>query len=636
MANELKQLEELYLQAKEAYYSGESIMSDDEFDRLEEELRDQDSDVVNVVGYSDRTLKHPHLSPMCSLSKAQAALDGTPPIEQMKKWFSQFPGDIVWEATPKFDGNAVNLIYKAGKFSQAITRGDKTKGKDVTSKLYGKAPLLLKGETRDVEVRAEVVMPLAIFNKKYAATSKNARNYVAGILNRDVVDEATAEITFAPVEVRLHDGDYEFPSNTETWLQHNGFTSPHTIRFYAKDFVEVYDKMKRYRENTSPYQLDGFVIKAPEAMRKEIGETGHHPDWAIAIKFPPKETITTVTGFKWNVGTTGEITPIATLSPVDLDGTTIKNVAAFNFGYIEREKIYPGAKVVIAKAGDIIPQIYKVVAQGDEKKFNYPKTCPICGTPTQLDTIHLLCPNEECEGKMFRRFRGGVGTMKLEKFGTQTCKLLYDAGYTTIMDIFNPYKFNKQELIKTGYFKDGKTLDALLAEVDKVTMVPLFRVILALGFDGVGMTAAKQIARLIGGQTYNFSGLEKVAVEGFELGGAKRAKVEAFARILGYRKIEIEKEIEVKDGIGVEFTGSPSGSGFKTKAEFEKFLGQNGYYHCGLKEAKLLLTDSMVSSSSKMTAANKLGIPIKTYADLVKELTPSGGDTGSQKSHSLF
>jgi len=141
----LQELEELYLQAKEAYYKGEEIMSDDEFDRLEQELKENDSEVTEMVGYGDRNLKHQHLSPMLSLAKAQALLDGTLPLEQMNSWFSGFPQDTQFEATPKYDGNAVNLVYKNGKLSQGITRGDKAKGRDVTSKLLRKVPLLLNG-----------------------------------------------------------------------------------------------------------------------------------------------------------------------------------------------------------------------------------------------------------------------------------------------------------------------------------------------------------------------------------------------------------------------------------------------------------------------------------------------------------
>ena len=625
----LQELEELYLQAKEAYYKGEPIMNDDEFDRLEEELRDQDSEVIEVVGYDgDRNLKFQHLSPMLSLSKAQASLDGTLPLEQMQSWFAGFPNDTIYESTPKYDGNAVNLIYRSGKLSQAITRGDKLKGRDVTSKMLKIVPLTLKGITQDVEIRGEVVIPTEIFFRKYygpltPSNYKNPRNFVAGVLNRDDNSPSVLdEIEFMGVEVRLHDGDYEYPKDTQNWLKVQGFNQEHAqfITFTSKEFVETYNKMKTYREETSPFQLDGFVIKAPENIRKEMGDKGHHPNWAIAVKFPPKEAVTYVTGFKWNIGTSGSITPIATLEPIDLDGSTIKNVAAFNYGYIVKEKIYPGAKVVIAKSGDIIPIIQKVLEVGDESKWNAPKVCPSCGGKVEVETIHLVCTNDDCEGKMFKKFLVAIRTMKFDKFGSVTCKNLYDAGYTSIMDIFDSSKFNKKNLIASGYFKEGKTLDSLISEIEKVKLVPHFKVILSLGFDKIGNTASKQIAKMISGQAYSFAGLEKNAVAGFETGTKKWLKIEKFTKLLESRGIEIEKEVDILNGIGVEMTGSPKESGFKVKSDLIKFLASHGYVHKPLKEAKYLLTDSMTSTSSKMDAARKAKVEIITYEDLIAKL----------------
>ena len=495
----LQELEDIFLQAKEAYYKGEPIMSDDEFDRLEEELRDEGSEIVDVVGYGDRNLKHQHLSPMLSLSKAQTTIDGVLPLEQMNEWFETFPKGTEFEATPKYDGNAVNLIYRKGKFNQGITRGDKFKGRDVTAKLIKKIPQLLNGITQDIEVRGEVVIPTDIFFKKYygpltPSNYKNPRNFVAGILNRDEINEdLLEEIEFMAVEVRVHDGDYEYPIDTQKWLKNQGFNLKNSkfTWFTADDFVKVYREMENYREKESPFQLDGFVIKAEERLRKEMGEKSHHPNWAIAVKFPPKEAVTKVIGFRWNIGTSGNITPIASLEPIDLDGTTIRNVAAFNYGYIVKEKIYPGAEVIIAKSGDIIPIIQKVNKPGDPKKFNAPTSCPACGGEVEVEGLHLFCVNDECEGKMFKKFLVGIRTMKLEKFGSVTCKNIYDAGFKSVADIFDPKKFNKKALIASGYFKDGKTLDALIAEIEKVKIVPHFKVILSLGFDGIGNTAAK-------------------------------------------------------------------------------------------------------------------------------------------------
>jgi DNA ligase (NAD+) len=625
---DIQQLEELYIRAKAAYYEGESIMTDDEFDRLEEELKELGSEVVEIVGNPiDRNAKFPHWSQMGSLSKVQASLDGTLPIEQMNKWFDSFPEEVIFEATPKFDGNAVNLMYKRGKLERCVSRGNGIKGRDITQKLVGKIPNDL-GVHYDVEIRAEVVMPISIFQAKYASESKNARNFVAGVLNRIENDpEVLSELEILAIEARVYrditgdaSSDYDYPLNSMELIKSWGFLPSKTIYFKKDEFERVYQEMKNYRENESPYLLDGMVVKAQEDIRKTIGYTGHHPSWAIAVKFPPKEAVTKILGFKWNVGTSGEISPIANFEPVDLDGTVVKNAAAFNYGHIVREQLYPGAEVTVAKAGDIIPQIYKVIKKGDPSSFIYPTHCPKCNTETVIDGIHLMCPNEECEGKLYRKFLIGIRTFQTKRFGGVTVKNLYDAGYTRVHDVFDIEKFNEEKLIATGKFSKGKTLEYLIAEIENIKSVPLHRCILSLQFDKVGISAAKQIAKMIRGQKYSFSGLVGTAIQGWNPGENRREKLEELLRLMEARGIVIENEPDEIAGIGYEMTGSPKGSGFDTKSELEKFLSNYGYVHKGLKESKILLTDSMNSSSSKMAMARKLGIEIKTYSDFINSL----------------
>ncbi len=622
------ELETRYLKAKETYYNGEPIMTDDEFDQLEEELKILDSDVINMVGTADRRFKHQHLSPMCSLDKIQANLDGTLPFEQLSNWFSKFPKDTLFEATPKYDGMAINTIYRKGNLERCITRGDKLKGKDATSKLMRKIPLTIDSEM-DVEVRGEIVIPFRIFDEKYLNHEdenirkyKNPRNFVAGVVNRDETsNDLLNEVCFMAVEARIHDGDYEYPSDTNSFLWTHGFNKRDhffkTFTFTPENFQEVYDQMKFYRENDSPFQLDGFVVKAPESMRKELGESGHHPNWAVAIKFPPKEAVTRITGLKNRVGTTGEIIPGIELEGVDLDGSTIRNTAGFNWGYIIKNGLFPGAKVAIVKSGDIIPIVTRII----EPVFNgeIPTMCPCGKGPAILDGIHLMCGADECEVKTLKRFINGIGIYRMDKFGGVTRRLMYEAGFTQISQVFDRSVFNKESLIASGKFKAGKTLDSLFEEMEKLTKVSLAQIIVSLGFDGIGSTASKQLAKYIRGKEYNFSGLERAALEGFDK-GPKRDKIEELVKVFESRGVEVEEDVVVKDGIGYEMTGSPKASGFSVKSDLEKFLLSKGYVHTGIKEAKILLTDSLGSSSSKMGQARKLGVEIVEYSALIEKL----------------
>ena len=629
------ELETKYLKAKETYYNGEPIMSDDEFDQLEALLKTLDSEVVNMVGTVDRRFKHQHLSPMSSLDKIQAFLNGSLPFDLIDAWFAKFPVGTVFEATPKYDGMAINVIYRKGNLERCITRGDKMQGKDATAKLMRKLPLVIDSQN-DVEIRGEVVIPFKIFNEKYlnhpdesVRKYKNPRNFVAGVVNRDETnDDLLNEICFMAVEARIHDGDYEYPANTNDFLVKHGFNKKDnffkTFTFTRETFQKVYDEMKEYREKDSPFQLDGFVVKAQESIRKEMGESGHHPNWAVAIKFPPKEAITTVVGLKYRVGTTGEIIPGIMLKGVDLDGTTVSNTAGFNMGYIIREGLFPGAKVAIVKSGDIIPIVARVIEPVYEGEII--KTCPCGKGPAVLDGIHLMCGAEECEVKTLKRFINGVGIYRMDKFGGVTRRLMFEAGFTEIAQVFDRKIFNKESLIASGKFKDGKTLNSLLEEMEKLKSVTLAQIIVSLGFDGIGSTASKQLAKYIRGKEYSFAGLEKAALVGFNLGETKRKKIEELVKVFEERGVTIEEEVVVKDGIGYEMTGSPKASGFSVKSDLTKFLLSHGYVHTGLKEAKILLTDSLGSPSSKMAQARKLGVEIVEYSTFISKLKEKDGE----------
>lgn len=628
------ELETKYLKAKETYYNGEPEMSDDEFDELETLLKTLDSDVVNLVGTADRRFKHQHLSTMCSLDKIQANLDNSLPMDQISNWFASFPPDTVFEATPKYDGMAINIIYRKGNLERCITRGDKTKGKDATSKLMRKIPLTIDSDN-DVEVRGEIVIPFQIFNDKYLNHEdesirkyKNPRNFVAGVVNRDETDDDLLnEVRFMAVEARIHDGDFEYPSETNSFLWSQGFNKKDhffkTFTFTPENFQKVYDEMKHHREKDSVFQLDGFVVKAPESMRKDLGESGHHPNWAVAIKFPPKEATTVTVGIKNRVGTTGEIFPIIELDGVDLDGSTIRNTAGFNWGYIIKNGLFPGAKVAIVKSGDIIPIIARIIEPVFDGEI--PTMCPCGKGPAVLEGIHLMCGAEECEVKALKRFVNGVGVYRMDKWGGVTRRLVFEAGFTTNAQVFDRSILNKESLIASGKFKEGKTLDSLFEEMEKLEKVSLAQIIVSLGFDSIGRTASKQLARYIRGKEYSFSGLEKAALIGFDPGDKKREKIEELVKVFENRGVEVEEDTIVVGGIGYELTGSPKASGYNVKADLEKFLLTHGYVHTGLKEAKVLLTDSLGSPSSKMKQAKKLGVEIYEYSNFIEKL--NNGET---------
>lgn len=609
--------EQLYLRAKEAYYAGEPIMSDSDFDLLEAELKSQGSDVVNIVG-SGSTGKIAHPSNMLSLAKISVYDNENLPMEEVEKWLKVCDGSKTFEFTSKMDGNAVNLVYKNGKLRHAITRGEGHRGYDVVDKMQHVVPNTINHDGL-VEIRGEVVIKVKTFNEKYSEF-KNPRNFVAGILNRDEADiKIVKDLELICFEARIHEnGSYHFPENTMKFLVGSGFQVPETkIMENVEDFKKLYAHYLNFRENLSEYQLDGIVIKAQEATREEIGFTDHHPKWAIAIKFPPKDAITEIVGIDWKTGTSGEIIPTAVMRPIDLDGSTVSRASLFNWGRVRDWKAFPGAQVLIAKAGDIIPQIYQVI-KPSENKATPPSCCPSCGGPARIDDLHIWCDNRECYTRVISQLAAGIKIFKIENVGQSTVERFYEAGFKKVTQLFDRSVFNKESLIATGIFKEGRQLEIILDAMHGIKEVSLTQVILACQYDQIGSSAAEKLAQHLSGIEADFSGLNRAALANVI---SNHSLVDELVEVLERSGVKVTRPSneKVDASLTYEMTGSPKDFGFSTKGEFTKMAENAGFKNTKLeKGTRYLITDSMDSDSSKMQKARKLGVEIITYGEFAK------------------
>lgn len=597
--------EKLYLKAKETYYQGNPIMSDAEFDRLEDELKLLGSKVVNIVGQIvDRNTKFAHKTPMLSLSKYQTdKLSGLPPTDSATAWMKS---RIVNKQEHfgfgcKYDGNAANAIYVNGKIDKVLSRGNGTLGRDITSKIIGQLPATVPVTNGTVEIRAEVVIPKDIFAKKYSEF-KNERNFVAGVLNKDNNDpDVLNDIVFMAHEIKHTEGkssEYIDVKKLADW----GFNKKYPlVQFYYHytEFEKAFYKMKEYRETKSPFLLDGIVIKVAEKYRNEFGENSHDPNWAIAIKFAPKDVSTPNETIQWNFGKTGELIPVGIFEPVNLDGTMVKRASLYNYGFVIKNKVYPGAICTLVKAGDIIPQVVAVTTPGDITKFNVPTHCPHCGSKLVVEDVHLMCKNVDCDGIKKSMFHQAIGMLDLFGIGGSMVEDIYNSGFTNPIDILNPLIFNKTSLIAKGIITDGKKIDNLFEEIGKISEISLQKIILMLGYQGMGTTTSAQVAKMVAGIPYDFSGLQKSIVEGFEPGKPKRVKLdEAIGSLMQY--VNITMPVDLSSKIGIELTGSPKNSGYSTKDEIIDIAKDHGFIHVKISDAKILITDDLSSNTGKM------------------------------------
>lgn len=365
----LNELEILYLNAKVKYYDGFPIMSNSAFDILEKRLKTLNSKVVEQVGAKRKDFDFPHPNKMKSLSKIQLEAVSDNEInyqwEEFNKWFIKRYSVIgknskILEYSPKFDGSAINIIYRNGILESVLTRGDGFTGKQLIDRFSNILPsnIQLNGV---LEIRCEAVMKLSTFNLKYFNKYENPRNLVAGILGRDeYVKEMVADINLLPVRILHNSKDLSISSLGI--LNHEPFDNSlyKTFEFSKVNYINVINDMINLRKDFE-YPLDGIVFSFPYQYREILGENDHDPDWAIAVKFIPDEVISTVIDIEWNIGKTGEFTPVILIEPVNLAGTTVKRVSGYNAGYIVNNNIQIGTIVSVQKAGDIVPEVKKII-----------------------------------------------------------------------------------------------------------------------------------------------------------------------------------------------------------------------------------------------------------------------------------
>jgi len=629
---DIKILEAEYLKAKLAYYDGDPIMSDEAFDALEEKLRLAGSKVISQVGSKRKDFDFPHPNSMKSLSKIQTEIGNYREFEFIE-WVTKRMEKISNYSThllyaPKFDGNAINIIFKDRKLNLILTRGNGKLGKDITDRLKDHVPNTISIDGI-VEIRCEAVMPKETFKNKYSDKFTNARNIVAGILGKDDIDsEMISDLKIIPVHLLINGKHNDINIIKKDIDNYTIFSSDFyidTIQPTSKDYLNAFKKWEEKRESF-PFQLDGVVFSFPCEFREILGENEHDPEWAIAIKFTPDEVVTIVEGIEWNLGKTGELTPVVLLKDVQLAGTTVKRASGYNAGYIVKNKIQNGSIVSVCKRGDIIPAIKEVVYTVNVKdenqiKDSLPKNCPICNSSLIFDGIHLYCDNEDCEGKTAKKLGSASAMLDLKGVAGKTLKPFAE-DFSNIYELFIWILKNKENanLEKYGIKNNSRSKEIFIDAFLNIKTLDYDQVILMLGFNGVGKKLAQQVAREYCGVSYDYKGFEKSLVNMFHekdiINYIKNIVSELESHGVIVNKPEDKNDNEM---IYICMTGSPKNHGYKTKEEFIAQFSNVQEISLTDKRCQYLVTDDLNSSSSKMKVAKQKNIKIVTYTDFVKQ-----------------
>lgn len=628
-------LEQQYLKAKIAYYEGDPIMSDSEFDVLEQHLLNLGSKAPEQVGSKRKDFDFEHPTKMLSLSKIQteAREDGTTnyAIDEFDKWLQKNEAKVgnvpFLLSSPKFDGNAINITYQGTKLASVLTRGDGFTGKDCTERFLPHIDneIVIDGlevtEDDVIEIRAEVVIDVNIFNKKYKGTKEegkyaNARNYVAGVIGKDEYDHVkVSELTVMPLHYLING---KFVSH-EYFMSNNSYWATFDVPFRPGDYKQIIQMWEERREEL-PYLLDGVVISFPVKHRATLGQNSHDPEWAVAIKFVPVETITGVNGIDWKVSKKGEIMPTLELDPVFLDGSTVKRASAYNAGYIVKNKLGPGAKVSIAKAGDIIPEVQKIIVPLESESAalrGLPKSCPSCKSMAIYDGTHLVCTNKNCPGKIAKQLTTALSVLDIKGIGEKTIEP-FATDFANMYDIITYVLTceNDPSMENFGIKLGTRSHEIFVNAFKNIKSLTYEKVIQMLGYENVGRKISEQLALEHAGMEYDYAHLEKALVA-----KVRSEEVSDYIKyvVSGLEALGITidrpKPPQSKEGLGVCMTGSPKTFGFATKAEFLSKFPHLYEVKLTDKDCKFLVTDDLGSTSNKMKTAEKKGIEIKTYND---------------------
>ena len=643
------------------YVQDDPEISDSEYDRLMQELIRLEKtypDLASPDSPSARVGAPPlakfdsiaHSIPMLSLDNGFTDDDILDFDKRVKRYLDR-DADVVYTAEPKMDGVAVELVYEAGKLVTASTRGDGVSGEVITDnvKTIGAVPILMQAADPDsmparLEVRGEVFIGIENFKKwnleridQELPPFANPRNAAAGSLRQlDSKITATRPLEIFCYGVGVVDG-YEFGSHWELLqaLQTWGFRINPLIRAQIPidDVLLYYRKLSQQRHQL-PYDIDGMVVKVDSlSLQQQLGATSRSPRWAIAYKFQAVQETTVLENIEIQVGRTGALTPVAHLKPVNVAGVTVSRATLHNEDEIEKKDVRIGDTVLVQRAGDVIPEVVKVILSkrtGDEKKFSMPALCPVCGTAvTRIEgEAATRCINSGCAAQVKERIKHFVSksAFDIDGMGDKLVDQLVEKGLlTSFADLF---KLDQETL--AGLDRMGvKSAENLVTAMEAGKRISFARFLYALGIRHAGEHVAVLLAE-------NFASLEDLVgcseQDLTEIEGVGPVVAESIAGFFKQDKNLQTVQSILDSGVNIVFegrrkTGSFDGKTFvltgslgdMTRRQAKEMITAAGGTVSGSVSRKTDFVVAGQSPGSKLARARELGVTVIDEEEL-KEL----------------
>jgi DNA ligase (NAD+) len=617
----LVQMKKRYLLAKDAYYnSDKAIMSDAEFDALEDKIRKLDPkwSGLKKAGAKVKKMKAKLPIPIFSLDKTKP--------HTVDKWLEANQSEMV-VISDKIDGSSLEIVYKDGVPTAAYTRGNGIIGGDV-SYILPHLRIPQKVGRQSFIIRCEAVFSTAAFSK-YKAEFDAARNAASGILNRTDIHPAARDLSVVVLQVLEPNGK---SSRALTWAKNAGFTVVPWKLFRASELNgEKLSKLMTARKAKSKWKLDGMVLTLDKVNR--LPKSGN-PDWAVAFKENISTVnlpVATVKAVEWEVSPHGYLKPTAVYDPITWDDSTLTRATAFNARFVETNGIGPGAKIKIVRSGDIIPKIEEVVKKAKAQMPDPRKFGDFVWSKNRVDLV-LTKPteNDDVRIKILTRFFTEVGVDFMKE---GTVRKMYEAGFTNISKIM---KASAQDFLRIPNVKEA-TANKLHTAIHKVLDkgIPIVKLMDASGTfpRGLGSTRFQQlqdkwglrrvlaevengkIARLRDAMM-ELQGWQDTTVSGFMLGAPRFLKwlsITGLKPVYAKEKVPEAKTQKLK-GVAVTFTGYRS-------AEQEATVTENGgtIVSFGSKTTHLLYRPGG-KESTKLDKARKAGTPVLTWDAFAKTM----------------
>ncbi|MBI4060025.1 MAG: NAD-dependent DNA ligase LigA [Elusimicrobia bacterium] len=665
--------EEIRRHDRSYYLLDNPTVSDAEYDRLVARLKAletahpdlvaPDSPTQRVGGRASSTFRPvKHAVPMLSLDNAYEEADIRNWVERVRKNLP--PGEPpVYVVEPKIDGLSCALTYEDGALARAATRGDGETGEDVTAnaRAIRSIPLKLDGKfPKRLELRGEVYMTFETFDavneeEKRAGREPfaNPRNCAAGSLRqKDPSITKARDLRFTAHSYGVWEGINE-PLSHMDFLERCSLFGLESNRRYAQtlssadDIVSYYAQFKDKQLAQLQFAIDGLVIKVNSfAQQKRLGFTAKSPRWGIAFKYPAQQATSVVREIEYSVGRTGAITPVAKLEPVFCAGVTISSVTLHNFEEIARLGIRIGDRVLIERAGEVIPKVIKVVEKSKNGSLvRPPRECPGCGGPVVKEEgmVAYRCDNVSCPAQVRRTLEHFASRSAMDIVGLGDAAVDQLVSKRLVKDAADIYGLTKAQLMELELFADKKA-DNLLARIEASKAKGLDRVIFALGIRHVGEKTAETIA-----ERMDIDSLLDAPVEALEavpdvgpvvaksirdfFSSAKGRELIIRLRAHGLKMRKPERTIAAGApfaGMTFVFTGELKRG---TRAEAEELVKSLGGKASGSVSAKTSYVVAGEAAGSKLKKAQMLGVKILTedkFQDMIKKQTDDNHSSRKQ------